>query len=155
MAGLVIVRFHKQAMISPRSLLIFLAAILLPCGVFGADRSAFDTVRSAGQFAIGGVGAAGITSPAELALRIIRDGPKADEQLRKLLREGTPAGQMYALFGLRQIDVVDYAALAQPYCRSTTPVQVMSGCILHTDPTSEVVQWIDQWAMKMKTWEKT
>ena len=80
-----------------------------------AEASAYNTVKSAPQFAIGGIGVAGVITPEELALRAIRDGPNAEEQLRKLLRDGTSAGQMYALFGLRQMKVTDYAALAQPY----------------------------------------
>jgi len=119
-----------------------------------AEASAYDTVKSASQFAIGGVGVTGVITPEELALRAIRDGPDAEEQLRKLLRDGTPAGQMYALFGLRQIKVTDYAALAQPHRQSSTAVRVISGCNIHTDPMSEVVHWIDQWAEKVRTWER-
>src|SRR6187455_1018279 len=119
--------------VSVVALICFLA--LLNSGL--AEARADDTVKSASQFAIGGVGVAGVITPEELALRAIRDGPNPEEQLRKLLRDGTAAGQMYALFGLRQIKVTDYAALAQPYRQSSTPVRVISGCIIHTDPTSE------------------
>ena len=115
-----------------------------------AQASAYGTVKSAQQFAIGGVGVTGVITAEELALRAIRDGPNAEEELRKLLREASSAGQMYALFGLRQIKVADYAALAEPYRQSSKPVRVISGCTIHTDPISEVVRWIDQWAEKVR-----
>ena len=119
-----------------------------------AAGSGYETVKSAEQFAIGGVGVTGVISAEELALRYIRDGPDAEKQLHKLLREGTPSGQMYALFGLRQLRIADYAELAQPYHQSSQPVKVISGCTIHTDATSEVVRWIDQWAEKIRTWER-
>ena len=141
-------------MISPRASLITLAASLLLLSTAGAETSAYSTVMSARQFAIGGIGVAGVISKEELALRAIQDGPRAEEQLRKLLREGTPAGQMYALFGLRQIDAADYAALAEPYRRNSKSVGRISGCNVYTESMSEVVRWIDQWARKLKTREK-
>jgi hypothetical protein len=48
-------------------------------------------------------------------LREVRDGPKAEEQLRKLLSDGTQAGRLYALRGLRQLDASDYDRLAEPF----------------------------------------
>lgn len=61
---------------------------------------------------------------------------------------------MYALFGLRQIDAADYAALAEPYRRNSKSVGRISGCNVYTESMSEVVRWIDQWARKLKTREK-
>ena len=59
-----------------------------------AEETAYETVRAASHFAIGGVGVAGTITPEELAMRRVRDSPQADVQLRQLLREATPAGQM-------------------------------------------------------------
>jgi hypothetical protein len=117
-----------------------------------ADASAYSTIKSAESFAIGGVGVAGTTTREELAVRALRDG--GEEQLRKLLRESSPAGQMYVLFALRQRGAADFKELAEPFCKRSTPVQVISGCIIHTDPMSTVVSWIDEWAAKSKTWER-
>lgn len=120
-----------------------------------AEETAYATVKSASHFAIGGVGVAGIVSQEELAMRQIRDGPQAEAQLRQLLREATPAGQMYALFALRQLGLADYEMLSATYRQSSTPVPTISGCNIHTQPMSEAVNWIDQYATKMRTWEKT
>ncbi len=140
--------------IAPRALLIGLAASLLFMSVLSADASAYSTVRSARCFAIGEVGYAGVTTREELAMKAIRDSPRAQEELRKLLKDGTPAGQMYALFALRQRDGPDFAVLARPYGRSTTCVERMSGCIGFAESMSDTVRWIDQWAKKLKSWEK-
>jgi len=120
-----------------------------------AEETAYATVKAASHFAIGGVGVAGIVSQEELAMRQIRDGPQAETQLRQLLREATPAGQMYALFALRQLELADYATLSATYRQSSTPVPTISGCNIHTQPMSQAVNWIDQYASKMRTWEKT
>jgi len=117
-----------------------------------ADASAYSTIKSAESFAIGGVGVAGTTTREELAMRALRDG--GEEQLRKLLRESSPAGQMYVLFALRQRGAADFKELAEPFCKRSTPVQVISGCIIHADQMSSVASWIDDWAAKIKTSER-
>ncbi len=121
--------------------------------VQAADES-YDKVRKAQSFAIGGIGVAGIMSPEEVAMRNIRDGPGAHDQLRSLLKEGTQAGRMYALFGLRQLQATDYDALAQPFRSSNERVQRIQGCMISMATTSEVVKWIDQCAQEMRGWEK-
>jgi len=80
------------------SVLISVAALLAVIGSGYAEATAYETVRSAPRFAIGGVGVAGVTSSEELAMRKLRDNQRGDEQLRKLLREATPAGQMVCTF---------------------------------------------------------
>ena len=137
-----------------RSAFLVLAVSLLVHNSASADAGDYSTVRSAESFAIGGVGVAGTTTRVERAMRALRDNGGGEEQLRKLLRESTPAGQMYALFALRQRGAVGYKELAEPLRKCSTPVQVISGCIIHTDPMSKVVSWIDEWATKIKTWEK-
>lgn len=132
---------------------LLLAAFFLATAA-SASAGSSDTVRAAKFFAIGGIGVAGTICPEEYAYRELRDGPEAQTKFRKLLRDASPAGQMYALFGLRQLDAADYPALSEPFRKSATPVEVISGCNIHTDPTSEVVQWIDQWARKIREWEK-
>jgi hypothetical protein len=133
--------------------------ILLAAGLFlpvvHAKGTAYETVKAASHFAIGGVGVAGTMTPEELAMRQLRDGPEPETQLRKLLREATPAGQMYALFALRQLDSAEYATLSAPYRQNTSAVPTISGCIIHTQTMSEAVHWIDQYAASIRTWEKS
>ncbi len=114
----------------------------------------YDSVRDAQEFAIGGIGVAGIVSKSELALREIRDGPQAVDQLRKILNDGTQAGRMYALYALRQLGAPDYNRLAEPFRSSNVRVKRIQGCMISDAPVSEVVKWIDQYAGDIHTWEK-
>ncbi len=116
--------------------------------------NASECVKSASEFAIGGIGVAGTTTRAELALREIEREKNGAEQLRKILHEGSAAGRMYALFGLRQLDTKDYESLAEPYRHSNVPVQRIQGCIITTDPTAEAVRWIDRYAKTIELREK-
>lgn len=123
-------------------------------GTASANAGAYDSVRDAQEFAIGGIGVAGTLSKSELALREIRDGRQADEQLRKILNDGTQAGRMYALYGLRQLDAPDYDRLADPFRSSHVRVKRIQGCMISDAPVSEVVKWIDHNARQIRTWEK-
>jgi hypothetical protein len=111
-------------------------------------------VKSAPAFAVGGVGYAGIKAQEELAVLQICAGADAEQQLRKLLQEASPAGQMYALFGLRQIESPHYAALALPYRLRTDPVDRKSGCVGYSESMRESVEWIDHAFAKSPTSEK-
>ena len=123
-------------------------------GTASASAGAFDSVKNAQEFAIGGVGVAGTLSPSELALREVRDGPGAEEQLRRILNEGTQAGRMYALYGLRQLGAKDYEHLAQPYRSNHSRLKRIQGCMISEDETANVVKWIDQYAKQIRDWEK-
>ena len=127
------------------SIPVSLATVLLATSSF-ASTSAYDEVRSAPMFAIGGVGVAGIISKQETAMRELLESRSGADLLRKLLREATPAGQMYALYGLRELDVKDYDTLAQPFRAKGVLVERAQGCLISKSPTSEIVQWIDRYA---------
>jgi hypothetical protein len=131
-----------------------LVLALLITGTFSAIAGGYESVKNAPEFAIGGIGVAGTLSPSELALREVRDGPRAEEQLRKLLNEGSPAGRLYALYGLRQLGVSDYDRLAEPYRSNHSRVKHIQGCMISEDETASVVKWIDQYAQQVRTWEK-
>jgi hypothetical protein len=115
-----------------------------------AEPSPYDTVKSAQWFAIGGIGITGVTSQEELAFRKIHAAPDAAPQLRKLLSEGTPAGKMYALFGLKQLDAPDYETVVKPFRESKTPVRRIQGCIVSMATTADIVQWIERYAEELK-----
>ena len=136
------------------SVLTSIVALLAAIASGYAEPTAYETVRSAPRFAICGVGVAGVTSSEEVAMRKLRDNQRGDEQLRKLLREATPAGQMYALFALRQINARDYAELSQPYRHSSAVITRVDGCVIHPEVISQTVEWIDKWAVKIKSWER-
>jgi hypothetical protein len=140
---------------SPPRLLFF--GICIAFAIMASGRTElgpYDTVKSAQWFAIGGVGITGVTSQEEVAFRKIHASPDAEPQLRKLLSEGTPAGKMYALFGLKVLGVPDYEMVAKPFRESKTPVRRVQGCIISMATTADVVQWIERCAGQMKAWEK-
>jgi len=139
-----------RAMTITRTLLLIFAASFVLVSAGAAEAGAYSKIRSARHFAIGGVGFTGVTSQGELAMRTIRDSPRAEEQLRALLNESSPAGQMYALFALRQLNPSDYSALAEPFRRRSTPVPTISGCFVYTQRMSEAVRWIERWAKKTR-----
>ncbi len=134
-----------------RAALVFAVAML---GTASAKAGAYDSVKNAQEFAIGGIGVAGTLSASELALREVRDGPGAEEQLRRILNEGTQAGRMYALYGLRQLGVQDYDHLAEPYRSSHSRLKRVQGCMISEDETANVAKWIDQYAKEIREWEK-
>ena len=119
-----------------------------------AGSAPHEVVKAAKQFAIGGVGVAGIITPEEIACRQIRETSNAESQFRQLLREATVAGRMYALFGLRQLDVADYDSLAAPFRRNTDPMTHVMGCMIVKEPVADVVRWIDRNAKQIREWEK-
>jgi hypothetical protein len=132
-------------------------ALVLAVGLLGtasARAGGYDSVKSAKEFAIGGIGVAGTLSQSEVALRELRDGPRAEEQLRQLLKDGTPAGRLYALYGLRQLNVSDYDRLAEPYRSNHSRVKHIQGCMISEHETADVVKWIDQYAKQTRDWEK-
>jgi hypothetical protein len=113
------------------------------------DSKNYQVVKSARIFAIGGIGYAGVITDEETAFNALCKAPDAPEQFRRLLREATIEGQMYALLGLRQVGALDYKAQADRYRRRTRKVNTGSGCEIGRDKVSYVVnEWIDKMALK-------
>lgn len=144
----------RQAHASGPALRVALVLAVALAGTASATAGAYDSVKEAQEFAIGGIGVAGTLSKSELALREVRDGPRAEEQLRKLLSGGTQAGRMYALYGLCQLGAPDYDRLAEPYRWNHSRLKRIQGCMISDDETANVVKWIDHYAKQTRDWEK-
>lgn len=89
------------------SAIVVTVIALLPDGpgLNAAEPSDADsTLRKAGSFAMGGVGVAGTMSPGERALREVLKKSDAAVRLESMLPQASPAGQLYALLGLRARD---------------------------------------------------
>ncbi|MFD0892746.1 hypothetical protein KBB96_15090 [Luteolibacter ambystomatis] len=86
-------------------------------------------LKSAQQFAIGGVGIAGTTSPAESALRALLNRPDAVAECKKLVSDATPAGKLYGLLGLKLKDAKAFEEAFPAFKDSKTAVSTASGCI--------------------------
>ena len=101
-----------------------------------------DELRRIESFAIGGIGIAGTTSEGERALRTLLTDPKASAQLQDLLTNATPAGQLYALLGLRVHDRATYDQALQNFPVPKDQVQTIAGCIITRAPFRQLLDRI-------------
>jgi hypothetical protein len=103
-----------------------------------------STLRKTATFALGGVGFAGVTSEGERMLREVLKGPEAVRRLEGLLPDASPAGQLYALLGLRLRDRAAYQRALEKYRVNDANVQTMRGCILQREPFDKLVAQIER-----------
>jgi hypothetical protein len=121
-----------------RRALLALAAIVVAAALARAeDTVAYETLRAAPRFAAGHVGYAGVTSREEAALHELLSRPGAAGALRRLLSEATPAGRLYALWGLVVIGDEKLSGLSVD-----GEVETMNGCIVEDEAVSSIVKRI-------------
>ena len=94
-------------------------------------------------FALGGVGVAGTISPGESDLRAILKEADAVRQLQSLLKNASPAGQLYALLGLRLRDRPAYEQALPDFRKRSDVVSTMRGCILMKEKMDSIVHQIE------------
>jgi hypothetical protein len=100
---------------------------------FGANEAASDASSSLARenvFALGGVGVAGTMSSGEKDLRSVLKEADAVQQLQSLLENASPAGQLYALLGLRLRDRPGYEQAVPAFRKRSDAVSTMHGCII-------------------------
>jgi len=90
---------------------------------------ALAILRNAERFSSAGVGVAGITPNEVMAWRVISFRADAESTFLKLLDTGTPAGQLYALAGLRFRNDSVFARKASRFKARADQVQTIRGCI--------------------------
>ena len=90
---------------------------------------AYDLVKEASAFSMGGVGVTGAISKSEKGYRVILEQPDATAQFTQLLSEGTPAGKLYALLGLKEKDKAAYGEALATLEKSKDEVTVTAGCM--------------------------
>lgn len=110
-----------------------------------SEQSAPDvTLRKTDVFALGGIGAVGSMSEGERALREVLKESDVSVRLENLLSDASPAGQLYALLGLRIRDRAAYER-ALPKLRTTdAKVQTARGCILQQELFGDLVKEIER-----------
>ena len=129
-----------------RSWLALLTLIAAASLIYASQTNgAYRTLHSARIFSLGGVGYAGKRTAEENAYdRLIR-AADSEKQLRHLLTDArTPAGKLYALYGLRQLRVRDYWDLAMPYRRNHELVDTAFGCSVGRQSVSEAIMVADR-----------
>jgi hypothetical protein len=101
-------------------------------------------LKKTATFALGGIGYAGVMSEGERALREILTETDAARRLENMLPGASPAGQLYALLGLRLRDQAAYQRALEKYRANDAKVQTMRGCILQRESFRELVKQIER-----------
>jgi len=120
---------------------IIVAIALTLCAVPFACGS---EVQDADKFAFGGIGAAGIMSQGEAALRTILAEPDAVTRLEKMLPHATDAGRLYILVGLRIRDRSSYKRAFDSYSKHDSTVETVHGCMISRKSFQSLMQEIDR-----------
>ena len=107
-------------------------------------------------FALGGVGVAGTMSAGERDFRAVLKEPDAVQQLQSLLKNASPAGQLYALLGLRLRDRPAFDQAVAEFRKRSEVVSTMHGCMLMKEKMDEIVKQIERGdydaALKREPW---
>jgi hypothetical protein len=101
-------------------------------------------LHDANKFALGGIGAAGIMSKGESALRAILAEPDAVSQLEKMLPHATNAGRLYILVGLRIRDRSAYKRAFDSYSKHDSTVETVHGCMISKESFQALMREIDR-----------
>ncbi len=128
-----------------RGALSALAVLILWVPSARSEQSAPDaTLRKTELFALGGIGVVGSMSEGERALREVLKESDVAARLEKLLSDASPAGQLYALLGLRRRDRVAYERALQKLRTTDAKVQTARGCILQLESFGDLVKEIER-----------
>ena len=102
-----------------------------------------NDLRKAGSFAMGGVGVAGSMSAGERALRLVLAEPDAITRLETIVANASPAGQLYALLGLRARDRAAYKRALEKVSTLDAKVETARGCILQRESFRDLLKEIE------------
>lgn len=124
---------------------LILSLLLVASAVFAQNQNdpVFERLAKTERFAFGGIGRAGTISQGEVDYKEILVRPSAQKDFLKLLKEGNPQAQCYALVGLSALDPKIFAKVSASYLKSQAPVATMSGCIAGKEAQSEIVKNIE------------
>ena len=128
-----------------RSSFWIVVLFVLCAGVVQAEQrpDADAVLRKTSSFALGGVGVAGSMSEGERALREVLKEPDATARLESALPNATPAGQLYALLGLRGRDRAAFQRALEKFGENSATVQTMRGCILQKESFRDLLKQIE------------
>ena len=82
-------------------------------------------------------------SEGERALREVLKESDAIARLENALPNASPAGQLYALLGLRLRDRAAYQRALEKYRANDAKVQTMRGCILQQESFRDLIKQIE------------
>jgi hypothetical protein len=141
---------HRWSSAHASFMRVFLTSILLissvcsltaaPPALSGPAREAYVTLRDAATFSSGRVGAAGLLPQEVYAFRTLKDDPMADAAFKSLLKEATPAGQLYALCGLWFTDPGAFKTEAERLKRANGEVDTLAGCVGMKSHMADIIE---------------
>jgi len=131
-----------------RSFLAVVAGVSVLClapsaGAAEKANGASASLARENVFALGGVGVAGTMSGGEKDLRAVLKEADAVQQLQSLLKNASPAGQLYALLGLRLRDRPAYDQAVPTFRKRSDEVSTLHGCIMMKEKMDAIVQQIE------------
>jgi hypothetical protein len=107
-----------------------------------ASRASVSLARE-NVFALGGVGVAGTMSGGEKDLRAVLKEADAVQQLQSLLKNASPAGQLYALLGLRLRDRPAFEQAVPAFRKRPDVISTLHGCIMMKEKMDSIVKQIE------------
>ena len=109
---------------------------------------AMETLMVVDAYALGPIGYGGVTSKGQKALKVVLDSKSPGPLLRKLLAEGSPEGQIYALLGLKVIGKElferEVARIRQDKAAVEKQVSYQRGCILSTISFEDAIKLLEK-----------
>lgn len=127
-----------------KALWIVLPALLGAAAGLASERSNAESIlEKTSSFALGGVGVVGSMSQGERALREILKEEDAPARLVRVLPNASPAGQLYALLGLRLRDRAAYQRALSKYGATDAKVETARGCMLGQESFRDLVKEIE------------
>ena len=120
--------------------LVILCLLLFGCAsrLDTEGEAAYTTLKSVPFFDAGGF-IVGVTD-SELSLRVLLKQNQAENALQSLLKEGNPAGQIWALIGLKSADPVAFEKAVTPFLAVKTKVRIKYGDIEYEDTVAKIVE---------------
>lgn len=104
----------------------------------------FHLLKTADCFRIGPIGYGADTSPEKIALVKIMNQSDSYVVLEKLFYQASPAGQLYALAGLRLVDKTKYEKLLMQIKHRNREISSQLGCIVQEEPIGNIVEDIER-----------
>jgi hypothetical protein len=103
---------------------------------------ALEILRGADYVSLGPAGFAAVTPSPVLAWRALIEDPEAPTLFQRLLRDASPAGQVYAMAGLYLVDLDAFRA-GLPILRShPSPIRWQDGCIVTDLEHEGAIAWL-------------
>ncbi len=121
---------------------VALLLVLTTCAVLHVAAKEKPSLERAAFFAVGPISDGARTSDGEHALRAALGQADRVATFRRLVDSASPAGQLYALLGLRLSDAAAFTQALPAFTSREDRVETMIGCIGSDDQVRVIAQKI-------------